>query len=396
MRTKLTKSFLQALEPPHAGKRLTIYDTDVPKLAIRITSTGSMTWYVIKRVGGEMVWLKLGTFPDMSVDNARTEAQKVLSEFVQDRNPAAVKRATKAELTFAELFKLYGERHGKNKLSWKDDQQRFATYLEKPLGKAKITSIDRQSIANVIADAHKAGKSAGTQRQIRAVISSVLGKAVEWGLLDVNMAHGVKVTGKSVSRERFLLEKEIPAFFAALQEEKNTLMRDAIALSLLTGARRGNLVSMAWEDVDLKAKTWRIKRTKNSTPQVVMLSSEALKVLAIRNKATGGIGYVFPAETDTGHIYDTASTLARVLSNAGMKYGRKADGGMTPHDLRRSLGSWQAMTGSSLSVIGRSLNQKSLAATQVYARLEDSAVRESVDKATSRIIEIATKKKGAK
>ena len=53
-----------------------------------------------------------------------------------------------------------------------------------------------------------------------------------------------------------------------------------------------------------------------------------------------------------------------------------------PHDLRRTLGSYQAITGSSLPIIGKSLGHKSQAATQIYARLDLDPVRNSVKKAT--------------
>jgi integrase len=52
------------------------------------------------------------------------------------------------------------------------------------------------------------------------------------------------------------------------------------------------------------------------------------------------------------------------------------------HDLRRSLGSWQASTGASGFVIGKSLGHKSQQATQIYARLNLDPVRDSIEKAT--------------
>jgi hypothetical protein len=52
------------------------------------------------------------------------------------------------------------------------------------------------------------------------------------------------------------------------------------------------------------------------------------------------------------------------------------------HDLRRTLGSWQALGGTSLQIIGKSLGHKSMKATEVYARLTTDPVREAVEKAT--------------
>lgn len=134
---------LQKLELPPAGKRLTIYDTKISKLALRVTSAGSKTFYVVKRAGTEIAWVKLGAFPEMTVEKAQAEAERILGEFASGANPAEARRAFKAEPTLTEYFAEYGTRHGEKKLSWRDDQQRFRDYLQKPLGDKKLTTITR-------------------------------------------------------------------------------------------------------------------------------------------------------------------------------------------------------------------------------------------------------------
>ena len=85
----------------------------------------------------------------------------------------------------------------------------------------------------------------------------------------------------------------------------------------------------------------------------------------------------------------------RVMKRAGIPYGRKIENGVTLHDMRRTLGSWQANTGASMVIIGKSLNHTSLQATQVYARLSDDPVRQSVNKATDAMLEAAGLKEKA-
>ncbi len=65
------------------------------------------------------------------------------------------------------------------------------------------------------------------------------------------------------------------------------------------------------------------------------------------------------------------------------------------HDLRRTLGSWQAKTGSTLPIIGKSLNHKTLQATQIYARLDIDPVRKSINTATDAMLKAAGVKKAA-
>jgi integrase len=66
------------------------------------------------------------------------------------------------------------------------------------------------------------------------------------------------------------------------------------------------------------------------------------------------------------------------------------------HDLRRTLGSWQARTGASLAIIGKSLNHKSPTTTAIYARLDLDPVRASVEKATQAMLTAAGLKKEVK
>jgi integrase len=392
---RFTKTNVSALLAPEAGKRLTIYDTDIPKLAIRVTHTGTKTFYVIKRAGVDMAWLKLGSFPDMTVEMARTEAQKVLGSFSTGANPAEIKRVLKAEPTLSEFFTEFGDRHGTNKKSWADDKQRFSGYLEPSLGGRKLSAITRADLAKVLSAAEKAGKSTGTVRQIKALASIILTKAIEWGYLDTNPANGVKISGKKVTRDRFLQPNEMPQFFEALAEEPSLLMRDFILLALLTGARRANVCAMHWREIDLDAGLWRIPVTKNGDPQSVTLCPEAVEILVARKPITDG-GFVFPGTGKSGHMVEPKKAIIRVLERAGIPYGRGVENGVTLHDLRRTLGSWQARTGASLAIIGKSLNHKTPQATAIYARLDHDPVRAAVNTATSAMLVAGGLKESAK
>ena len=93
-RFRFTKTTIEKLPAPDSG-RDNHYDTDVPKLALRITAAGGKTFYVIKREGSGMFWLKLGTFPDMSVENARRAAEAELGKFSTGNNPVKARAAAR-------------------------------------------------------------------------------------------------------------------------------------------------------------------------------------------------------------------------------------------------------------------------------------------------------------
>lgn len=382
------KIAIKALPYPEAGKRATYYDTETPKLALRVTASGTKTFYVVKRSGREMVWLKLGTFPDMTVEQARNGALTALSAFANNENPAEVRRARKAEPTFAELFKEYGERHGAKKLSWRTDQSIFVNHLQS-LAPLKLTAIKRETISRILSSMEKAGLAGATLNNARALISSVFGRAIEWGYATANPVIGIKTRAK-VKRDRFLQADELPRFFQSLAEEQNETLRDYILLALLTGARRGNLLAMRWAETNLSESVWRIPVTKNGTPQNVTLSPEAVTILQARKEAAEDKAvFVFPGTGLSGHIEEPKKAVIRVMERAGIPYGRNTPNGVTLHDLRRTLGSWQAKTGASLAIIGKSLNHQSQQTTAIYARLDLDPVRQSVNTATSAMMEAA-------
>jgi integrase len=383
---KFTKTTLQNIAIPDQGKRVTWYDTEIPKLALRVTASGSKTFYLIKRAGREIVWLKLGTFPDTTVEQARNTAITALSAFANNENPAEVRRASKQEPTFAELFKEYGERHGIKKRSWGTDQSLFKNHLQS-LGATKISDIRREGLSRILSNMEKAGLAGATLNNVRALVSSIFSRAIEWGYASSNPVVGLKTRAK-VKRDRFLQADELPRFFQSLAAEQNETLRDYILLALLTGARRANLLAMQWCEVNLADSVWRIPMTKNGTPQNVTLSPEAVAILQTRKSmAEDEAIFVFPGTGVSGHIEEPKKAVIRVMERAGIPYGRNTLNGVTLHDLRRTLGSWQAKTGASLAIIGKSLNHQSQQTTAIYARLDLDPVRQSVNTATNAMLE---------
>ena len=392
-RFAFSKEKLEAL--PNPASRATYHDTKIQGLQLRVTPNGVKTFSLYRRLkGAEPERITLGRFPTMTVEQARKLATGVNKEIEEGANPAQAKRALRSEPTINAFFKEYGERHGSKKLSWRDDQQRFRDYISPAIGKHKLSKVDRAMLNDMLNDAERAGKSVSTVRQIRALATIMFSKAVDWGYLDHSPADKLKVSGAITKRERFLQPGELSRFFAALAEEPDATMRDYILLSLLTGARRSNVCAMHWKDIDLSQGVWHIRRTKNGEPQNVTLSPEAIEILRGREAVTAG-GFVFPGVGRTGHIVEPKKALVRVLERAGIPYGRDVENGLVLHDLRRTLGSWQARTGASLAIIGKSLNHKSTQTTAIYARLDLDPVRQSVNTATAAMFEAAGLKEGA-
>jgi integrase len=397
--------------------------SSVNGLLLRVTPTGTKTFCVLKRIkGGKLERFTLGRFPALTIENARRKAVEVLSTVASGENPAEVLRRIRGERTFSEMFDLYLTNHAKpHKRSWEQDEQRFNLYVKDAIGNKKLSQIERRDVRTLHEKLTKAGTKT-TANRVLSLISSVYSKAIEWEHATTNPATGIK-PNKEKSRDRFLQSDELPRFFASLAAEHNENMRDFFLLALLTGARRSNVLAMQWADVSLERAEWRIKLTKNGDPQVVALSPEAVRILLAR-KEHATSAFVFPSNSAPGHLVEPKNAWRRILDRdelnqlikriteagfvfdipeaeplaTGLKRARKqADelkvdranarlGDLRIHDLRRTLGSWQAAAGASLSIIGKSLNHRSTATTAIYARLNIDPVRESVNRATEAML----------
>lgn len=275
--------------------------------------------------------------------------------------------------TLGLLFEEYLERYAKShKKSWQGDCNLYNYYLKSWQDK-KINLIKKQDIESLHAQiGNQHGKYAANRSF--SLLHTLFNKAIDWGWEGTNPCIGVKKF-KEKSRERFLHGDELPRFFEALNNELNSTLKDFFYICLLTGARRGNVLSMKWDDINLERKTWTIPDTKNGESQTIALPDEAVEILCKRT-IIAKKEWVFPSPSSaSGHIEEPKSAWKRILKNANIS-------NLRIHDLRRTLGSWQAATGANSYIIGKSLGHKTQAATAIYARLNLDPVRESVNKAT--------------
>lgn len=386
VKINFTKAILDTLPIPDAGKRDTYHDAKASGLQLRVSHTGVKTFSVFKRIKrGEPERVTLGRYPEMTIDQARRKALEISLSISEGNDPAAVRRLQRAEMTFDELFKEYMERHSKlRKKTWDEDEEKYRNHIAPVLGKKQLSAIGKSDIAHLHGKITKAGHSTAANR-VLALLSSVFGWAQSIDIYDRNPAKGIP-RNREKSRDRFIHGDELPRFFQALSEELNTTVRDYVLISLLTGARKSNVCEMRWRDINFDSAEWRIDETKNGTPQTVVLSPEAIHVLKSRYR--GDAVFVFPGSGKSGHLEEPKKGWKRILDRAGIN-------DLRIHDLRRTLGSWQAKTGASLAIIGKSLNHKNQNTTAIYARLDLDPVRESVNAATSAILNAAGLKDAA-
>lgn len=382
-RLSFTKDNLAKIAPPEkaegqsGGVSKTYYDTKESGLTLLVSNGGAKTFYLYKKVSKQPKRIKLGKFPTMSIENARKKARSYKTMLDEGKDPHEEAQRKKTEGSLRDFFYgQYVERHSKqHNKTWKHDCENFERHL-KPLFNKPLSAIKE---ADISALHRKIGNDSGKYiaNRILSLLNAIYNKASDWGWKGENPVSKIKKFPEK-SRDRFLQPEELPRFFEALDAETNEIMRDYFYMLLLTGARRRSVGAMRWSDISLRLESWTIQDTKNGETHTVNLPAQALEILHRRAKKKDS-EWVFPSDTSkSGHIEEPKSAWKRILKRARIENLRL-------HDLRRTLGSYQAINGANSYVIGKSLGHKSAASTEVYARLNLDPVKESVSKASDMI-----------
>jgi integrase len=388
-----TKSIIDNLTLPVKGWQ---YYTDIktPGLSIGVGSTGIKTFVLYKRIDGKPERVKIGRYPDVSIEQARRKATEFNGQIAQGQNPADNKRISRAEMTLSELFKFYMERYAipHNLKSIPAMQAMFDNYLGKidaprkkhgrervkPVGAVdwsgkKISTITTRDVFKLH---HDLGTATGKTIANRVVelLRAMFNRCQIMKIVDLpNPAEGIQPY-KEVTRDRFLQGDEFKKYYEALENESEQ-NRDFFMLALLTGARKTNVLSMKWQDVNIEQEVWRVpgEISKNGQPMLIPLTLQALVILK-RRKETSASDYVFAGEGQLGHMTSPKRAWKRIIKSAGLTDIR-------PHDLRRSLGSWMVNTGASIAMIGGALGHKDAKSTEVYARLAMNPIKAAMETA---------------
>ncbi len=377
------KTNILNLSMPEKGKIAYYYDVQVSGLGIMLFPSGTKTFFVYKRVNGRPDKIKLGRFPQMAVEQARKAAYSIINEIDKGIDPKLEKSKIAKEMLFSELFQEFMEKHSKlHKKSWRFDEDKYRLHLSH-FAKRRIGAISKTDIIQLHSSLAKTSGLYSANR-VLGMLATMFNKAIEWGWEGINPCIGIKKF-KEKSRERFIQGDEITKFFKSLNEEPNEVFRDFFYISLLTGARRSNVQSMNWSDISFNRSEWVIKETKNGEAQTITLSSQAIAILQERCK-TRSSDWVFPSSSSkSGHIEEPKKAWKNLLQRVEIE-------DLRIHDLRRTLGSWQAATGANSFIIGKSLGHKTQHATAIYARLNMDSVRESVNRATDAMFAMVKKK----
>ena len=376
-RRKLDARFVEGLKPPADGKAEIIWDTDQRGFGLRIQPSGRKTWLAVYQRDGRSRWLTLGTYPPLSLKDARDLAKDKLADVQKGVDPATVKREAREQPTFRELRVRYFDDYARDrKRSWRQDEWMLSKYVPQAWNSRRLGSFSRDEMTRFHSNlGREYGQS--TANHVLRLLRAMFNLAHDWEILKgENPAAGIKLF-REKRRERFLTPDEIKALNRALAEEPDRYWRAFFALALLTGCRRSELLGAQWRQVDLDAKTLTLPVTKADRPHLLPLSDAAIALVSsLPSRAAGG--FIFPSHGKQGHLVEPKTAWRRICKRASVT-------GCRIHDLRHSLASILIQRGYGIALVGKILNHSQLSTTERYAHLDLESERRAIDDAASLI-----------
>jgi|APSaa5957512535_1039671.scaffolds.fasta_scaffold14081_1 integrase len=368
---QLTKKVIDGFKFDGKKKQDIRWDSKLKGFGVRIYPTGGKSFVLSYRVNRRKHIIVIGRYGIFTLDQARKKANKTLVD-IQDGNDPSSQRRNAQRNKFASFAEIYLERYAKvRKKTWREDESRIRRHILPVLEGLALESITREDVADIH---HNIGKTRPYEaNRVLKLISKIINFAIEYGSLPeghVNPACKVKPFDEQ-SRDRYITQSELPRLTKAIDNAESFHAKKLIWLYLLTGARKTELLQAKWCDLDLKERVLTIPDTKSKRPHYIQLSQPAVDLLSQLPEEEGN-PYIFPGKKPGTHLTEIRRTWNKIRNEAGLQDVRG-------HDLRRTVGSWLAQSGSSLHLIGTALNHSDPETTKVYARFQRKNLQQAMD-----------------
>ena len=374
-RTKtISRRTVEALE---VERDTVFWDSELSGFGVRVYPTGSKHYVVQTRAGGNPAKrVTVGRHGVISAEEARRRAALIIARIKAGEEavpePPAAKRAEGP--TVAELARRWLEDH----VALRCKPKTAANYrhvVEKHIDPA-LGAMPALAVGHAHATALHESLRATPVIANRAidVLSRIYSAAGDRGLIPEgsNPCRRV-VKNRERRRERFLTDEELRRLGRVLDEAEtckgvSVHAVAAIRLLLLTGCRKGEILNLLWDEVDLDARELRPRDTKTG-PRTISLSAEAAEVLATIPRVEGN-PHVIPGKIAGRAMRNLNDPWEVICKRAGLK-------DLRIHDCRHSYASRALALGESLPMIGRLLGHTQVETTARYAHLARDSVHES-------------------
>ena len=332
-------------------------------LVLNVTMYSSRSWVLRYQVAGKRRDFGLGSYPSVTLADAREAARMARAKLAQGIDPIEDARRARARLvaeihtsmTFGEAAKRYitshekGWKNAKHAQQWQRSLDMYATPV---LGKVPVRDVSLAMVLKVLEPIWASKTETATR--LRGRIESVIDWAIARGYrTDSNPARWkglldklLPAPGKVAKTRHFeaLAYGQLPAFVGQLVAQEG-MGAKALMFVILTAARSGEVRGAVWEEIDLAARLWTIpaERMKASKAHRVPLSDAAMallhdmKALTLAAGRTTGKAYVFPSPNSRDP--ELGSPLSDMTLTAVL---RRLKLEAVPHGFRSTFRDWCA------------------------------------------------------
>jgi integrase len=404
--TRITKRVVD--ESVARENRYEIWDSELKGFGLRIEASGRKCFIIRYRADGggrnaPKRLVTIGAYGVLTPDQARAEAKKLLGAVATGKDPGAERRTKRQDLTVSELCELY-LREGcptKKASTLATDGGRIDRHIKPMIGAKRISSVTRgdiQWLMRQIADGKtkidlktrprgraivRGGK--GTASRTIGMLGGIFTYAVRQGMIADNPVRMVK-RWQDRRLDRYLSQEELERLGVALNEaeaaRENPKAIAVIRLLAFTGARKGEIITLTWTEIDFDKGMLRLRDSKTGQ-KIIPVGKSALAILAAQPRTLDS-DFVFPADklgrkdAERAYFQGIDAIWHRVRAKAKLP-------GVRLHDLRHTAASIAVANGASLPMIARILGHADTKTTQRYAHLSDMPVREVVEGLSDRV-----------
>ena len=299
------------------GKPFKLTDEKGLYLLVKPQADGWGKWWRFKyRFGGKEKSLSFGTYPDVSLKQARDDRDTAKRQIADGIDPSDTRKKIKTDLLLtAENAKrvdnglpilnsfeyvarewLASTTHTVRDITYNKKISRFELHVFPIIGRRGINEIKSPDIYSLVKPLFT---KLETVHRVHAEISSVFSYAIAHGLTDYDPAQavGAQIPAKKVKHRAALTEpKDVAQLLRDIYNYQGTfVVQCAFRLSPLLFQRPGEIRQMEWKDIDINAKEWRYFVTKTEVLHIVPLSRQAVAILEEIKPHTGSVRYVFPS-----------------------------------------------------------------------------------------------------
>jgi len=283
--------------------------TDGSGLYLFVAASGGKRWRFKYRFGGKEKLLSFGTYPDISLQEARNKRHEARNMVANGIDPGAERKALKERAertkTIENSFEIVArEWHGKFSGQWSSGHAdtimaRLTRDVFPWLGAKPVSEVKPVDILAVLRRVEGRG-ALETAHRIRTICGQVLRYAVATGRAERDSAADLRGALPPVREKHHAAltdPNEVADLLRAIDGFKGTFhVKCALKLSPMLFVRPGELRQMEWAEIDFEAEQWNIpaEKMKMKTAHIVPLSRQAVAILKELHPLTGYGRYVFP------------------------------------------------------------------------------------------------------